>query len=152
METSPLLNKVLRFISIRPRSEKEVKEYIKTKLYKEKLDEDKIISVTSPIISNLRNLALLDDESFAKSWAEWRLASLHPKGLRIIKMELSQKGVSKEIIELVLEKQEYKDMEVGAAKRVVAKQFKKVGGDPFKIKNYLYSRGFTSSSIESAID
>lgn len=152
METSPLLNKVFRFISIRPRSEKEVKEYIKTKLYKKKLDEDKIISITSSIISNLRNLDLLDDESFAKSWAEWRLDSANPKGLGIIKMELIQKGVLREIIEAVLELKEYKDMEGDAAKRVVAKKFKKAGGDPFKIKNYLYSRGFTSSSIESAID
>lgn len=151
MENPPLFNKVLRFISIRPRSKKEVKDYIKTKLYKKKLEISQIDKVTADILVSLSDLDLLNDEDFANSWIDWRLTASSPKGLKIVNQELLLKGISKDTINRLLENRKYKDMEVEAAKRVVSKKFKKVS-NIFKVKNYLYARGFTGSSIESAID
>src|SRR3989344_2397768 len=57
-------DKVLRFAMIRPRSLKEVKDYLKRKYINE--------SIHQYIIKRLIKLELLDDLKFAKWWVEQR--------------------------------------------------------------------------------
>lgn len=150
MENNPLFNKVLRYISIRPRSEKEISSYIKEKLYKKKSPEE-IEGATLKIIKTLVDLNLINDENFARSFIEWRLISSNPKGFRIIKSELFVKGVNKDLVEELLEDAEYKDMEKEAVKRVISKKSKSYK-DKRVLKNYLLSRGFSYNSLETALE
>lgn len=151
MEGTSLYNKVIRFISIRPRSEKEISSYIKEKLYKRVKDYSEIEEIISKILKSLKEINLVDDESFAKSFIEWRLTSANPKGFRIIRSELAVKGVERDLVDNLLSDEKYKTMEVEAAKKVVSKKLK-FYKEPFALKKYLFTRGFTQSSIESAFE
>jgi len=85
-------DRAINFISIRPRSEFEITEYLRRKDY-----ESEIIAKVS---QKLHKIELIDDTKFAKSWADWRIGLYKSK--RQIHSELIKKRVSKEIIEEVL--------------------------------------------------
>ncbi|MBI2031400.1 MAG: RecX family transcriptional regulator [Candidatus Levybacteria bacterium] len=87
-------NKALKFLSYRPRSEHEVVK----NLLKKKLPEDLI----RKIITRLKEYKFLDDEEFTKWWIEQR-TNFKPRSLRLIKIELKQKGISNELIEHAIE-------------------------------------------------
>ena len=145
MENNPLFNKVLRFVSIRPRSKKEISDYIKTKLYK-KRTPDEIDKDILEIMQSLEELNLVNDEFFARSFIEWRLASSNPKGFRIIREELFVKGVDKCLVGELLGDEEYKEMEKKAAEKVVLKKSRNYK-DPRALKNYVFSRGFSQAAV-----
>ena len=89
-----LLNKTYRFLSYRQRSIKEVDDYLAKK---------KASSLDSKrIINKLKEQKFLDDELFAKLWIESR-NKFKPRATRIIKFELKQKGIDKELIEGLFE-------------------------------------------------
>ena len=75
-------NKALKFLSYRPRSEKEVRDRFKIKNQKSKIKiSDKTIDL---IIKKLKDYKFLDDFEFAKMWLKDRLI-LKLKPIRIIK-------------------------------------------------------------------
>lgn len=84
-----LLQKVYRFLSFRDRSEKEIRDFLQRKK-NENSDE---------IIEKLKEQGLIDDEKFAKEWAQSRRRKY---GLRRIKQELVQKGISRETVESIM--------------------------------------------------
>src|SRR3989304_1649696 len=92
-EFQKTLDKLLRFATLRPRSEKEVKDYFRRKKVHESLHEE--------LANRLNRLELIDNEKFAKWWVEQR-QNFKPKPKRIQNQELRIKGVDKEIIEEVL--------------------------------------------------
>lgn len=141
-------NKALKFLSYRPRSEKEVR--------------DKLIKIKTPeilieeIIKKLRDYKFLDDLEFAKMFARERSILKH-KPVRVIKFELKQKGISEDLIEEVLtdSKEEEKDLE--KAKEIIQKKIIRYKGlDSYKIREklsrFLVSRGFDYDTIKEAID
>jgi regulatory protein len=85
--------KLLKFASLRPRSEKEIKDWFKRKKVHESLYKD--------LFNRLKHLDLTDDQKFAEWWVEQRI-TFKPKGKRALVMELRQKGIKKEIINQVL--------------------------------------------------
>lgn len=113
-EIGKLMEKMYRWFSIRQHSEKEVRDYFKIKnrrrLFsrglknqKPKTKNEEPISdlVVDGVIETLKKKEMINDLEFAKAWAESRRKSKQ-KGIRAIKMELFQKGISKEIIEEAL--------------------------------------------------
>lgn len=88
--TTKLTNKVINYIQIRPRSEKEVRDYLKKK------NVDPIS--TSQIISKLKSKDLISDEQFTRWYIENRLISGKFGELRI-KNELMQKGIPKSLVD-----------------------------------------------------
>ncbi|PIT88894.1 MAG: hypothetical protein COU27_03370 [Candidatus Levybacteria bacterium CG10_big_fil_rev_8_21_14_0_10_36_7] len=88
-------NKSLRFLSFRPRSEKEISDYLLKKNFSQTIIPD--------VLSKLRDLKFVDDLDFAKRWVEVRQKEKN-KSRFVIKMELSQKGIDEEIVEKVIEK------------------------------------------------
>jgi regulatory protein len=86
------LDAAYRYLSYRPRSEGEIKQW----LHKHGLTNE----VVEKTISKLREQNLSDDFAFARFWTENRL-SFRPKSKRLIKKELSAKKVAAEIIEQV---------------------------------------------------
>jgi regulatory protein len=88
------LGAAYRYLSYRPRSEAEIRQYLHRRRF---VDE-----VTEKAIAQLKEQNLSDDFAFAKFWTENRL-SFRPKSKRLLKKELRDKKVSTEIIEQVTE-------------------------------------------------
>lgn len=148
-EFEKYLNKALHFLSFRPRSEKEIRD----KLLSKKAPEE----IIERIINSLKEHKFLNDEDFAKWFIEQRLR-FRPKGMRIIKMELKQKGISKDIIESVIQNSEFiiqNDLE--SAKKLVEKKFDKYKDLEKqaiyqKLGAFLARRGFDWGTIKKSID
>ncbi len=85
-----LKERAIRFLQLRPRSIKEVRDYL---IMKNKID----IEEAESIITYLLDREYLSDEKFAKWYAEYK-NSASANGLNKIKMELLQKGIDKSII------------------------------------------------------
>ena len=141
------LNKSLRFLSFRPRSEKEVRD----NLEKKKVSE----SVIELIVHKLKEQKFLDDKAFTNWWIEQRtLIKLRPK--RIIKLELRQKGIDDELINELLDKIDETVPDVTLAKRIVEKKISKYKDlEPFEKRNklgrFLASKGFNYDTIKDAL-
>lgn len=109
-------NLSLRFLSYRPRSEKEVFDYLKKKSTKApSLSEHTI----ARIMARLIELKFINDLEFARFWITNR-----KKGLRILKIELSQKGISRDIIDNVLSEFDTSVKEEDLIKKLIKKKKK----------------------------
>ena len=141
-----------RFLSFRPRSEKEVTDYLR----KKKASEEQIYL----ILSKLREQKFVNDEKFAQGWIEHRMR-LKPKGWYVLKLELQQKGISEDIIknhELRIKNQGWEGKsEKELAMELVEKRIKKYQGLPReeayrKLGGFLARRGFDMDTIKACID
>jgi regulatory protein len=80
------------YLSYRPRSEGEIKQWLRKRGFTNEVAER--------TIAKLREQNLSDDFAFAKFWKDNRL-SFRPKSKRLIKKELRDKEIAAEIIEQV---------------------------------------------------
>ena len=147
-EFSLVFDKVLRFLSFRPRSEFEINEYM---LRKEVGGETREM-----VLEKLKNLNLIDDEAFARQWIEFRTHG-RPEGKTLIKMELRRKGVDKEIIDKLLSEERGSASEKILAEkygRAKLKRFKNLPALEAKRKLYsaLMMRGFSGETVREVID
>lgn len=143
------LNLAYYYLSIRNRSEKEMREYLTKK--------NAASEIIEKIISFLLEKKFLNDESFARSWILNR-ARLKPKGKRLLQMELKQKGIAQDVIERVLQEvQEEIPDELTQAKDLIVKRMEKMVGKPRdevyqKVGGFLARRGFSWEVVKKAID
>lgn len=148
-----LLNKAYNFLSFRPRSEKEIKDYL-TKKVKSESQSEKIID---SVILKLKEQRFLDDKEFVRWWVEQR-SKVKPKSMRFIKMELKQKGIAKELTEEVLEDEDFKTVsDYNKALVLAKKRFKRYGNEEpkkawEKMARFLASKGFDYDVIKEVID
>src|SRR3989344_5237128 len=96
-ELDKFYNSSLRFLSYRPRSEKEVRDRLKSKKATPEIIEK--------IITKLKEKKFINDEEFTKLWIESRLR-FKPRSLRLIEVELRQKGIGEELMESGIRNQE----------------------------------------------
>jgi regulatory protein len=140
-----LIDKVYRFVSLRPRSEKEIRDYLHGK-HATDLDSEKIIQL-------LVKQKLLDDSAFVQWWLEQR-ATFRPKGKRVLRAELKQKGISEELIEEALNDgvDELILAKAAAAKKV--KIYRSLPPREFrqKLSNFLGRKGFPWGIIKRVLD
>ncbi len=87
-------NIALKFLSFRRRTEKEIRDKLKSKGFDEK-------SIKSTI-DKLKGYDLINDSEFATAWVKERLA-YKPRGKKLLRQELWKKGIEKEIIDQVTE-------------------------------------------------
>lgn len=87
-----LIDGVYRLLSIRDRSEKEIRDYFKIRNLRLKQKEKELISQKEidELISGLKKKKLINDEKFAQSWIESRSRKY---GVIRIRQELAQKGI-----------------------------------------------------------
>ncbi len=143
------LDKAYKFLTYRPRSEKEVRDNLK----KMKAPQDIIESV----ITFLKGKKYLNDEEFAKWWIEQRI-KFKQKSKKVLRIELLQKGIEKELIIKLIEETEEKPIrDIDQAKEIVEKKIKKYKGLPkaevyHKLGAYLARQGFDWETIRSSID
>ncbi len=148
------LNKAFHFLSFRPRSEKEVRD----SLLKKKAPPE----IIERVIASLKEHKFLNDEDFARWFIDNRLR-FNPKGLRVIKMELKQKGIDREIIDTAVDNLS-KDVggdapnsDLESAKRLVEKKMPRYKGMERqviyqKLGAFLARRGFNWDIIKASID
>jgi regulatory protein len=86
-------NAALRLLSYRPRSEAEIMTRLSQRFDREIIEE---------VILQLRERQMIDDTAFAMYWIEER-EYFNPRGKRLLKVELTRKGIDREIIEEVLQ-------------------------------------------------
>jgi regulatory protein len=151
-----LYQKVLNFLSYRPRSEKEVIDYLKKRLYKLKKSAPGLENkAMDKVLKKLYKNNLLDDMQFARWWVEQRLNFKH-KGKGMIKLELYKKGIDRKIVEKVLARIDDAKLK-SMAQAITGKKIKLYNKLPeFKLKKKLYEhlkrRGFSYKIIKSVID
>jgi regulatory protein len=152
-EFQKLLDKVYRILSLRPRSEKEIEDYLKKKIWKfrkgQSKTKDKMIG---EIISVLKEQKLIDDLAFAAWWIEQR-ASFRPRGKMALRMELRRKGVNQEFIDEIIEKVDELSLAKKAAQKKL-KSFKKLDPPEFreKMSAFLARYGFSWGVVKVVID
>jgi regulatory protein len=127
-------HKVLDYLSYRPRSRAEVVTYLQKRGLAERQIEE--------IAERLERAGLLDDVAFAQFWVENR-ERFRPKGLRALRYELRNKGVSYEIIEQALAAVDVSASAYRSAAKK-ARQVEHLDQRAFhrKIVEYLARRGF----------
>lgn len=145
-EFQKTLDKLLRFATLRPRSEKEIKDYFRRKKIHESLHKD--------LFDRLKHLELVDDQKFALWWVEQR-QTFKPKSLRILNNELRIKGIKKETIEEVLSQTEIDETKI--AKELLEKKaykWKNLSQREAKQKTYEYlaGKGFSWETIRKVVD
>ncbi len=110
-EFAKTFDKLLRFGMMRPRSEKEYKDWFRKYKVHESLHEE--------LFAKLKRLELLDDEKFAKWWISQR-NEFKPRSKSALQFELMQKGIAKDLIKDALS--EIQIDEVALALEVVQKK------------------------------
>ncbi len=151
-----LLNASFRFVSYRPRSEKEIHDFLQKKLKAWKTAGQVTIE---KVINRLREYEYVNDEKFASWWIAQR-ANFRPKGRRLLEMELRQKGISKEVVEAAFLDQNtglepYDELE--AAKQAISGKialWRRLAPPERARKAYgfLGRRGFSTSTIRRVVD
>lgn len=131
-------NRALNFLSFRPRSIHETARFLQLKRYSP--------PIIDKIIAFLIETDFLDDQKFACWWVDSR-SRAKPSGPIKLKMELTQKGVSAEIINQIT-KLDYTKLAKAAAQKFATKLTQP---DPQirikKLQDYLKRRGFTWDQI-----
>jgi regulatory protein len=135
--------RALRLISHRPRSEFELRKYFEQKHVP--------IEVQENILDRLREVDLVDDCAFARTWVENRLA-FRPRSSRMLRNELRKKGVPREAIEAAVEDFDDERAAYLAAQKA-ARRWSDSDWDEFRhrVGSYLTRRGFFYSTISPVV-
>jgi len=142
----------LEYVLMRPRSMREMRDYLyrKTRDTRTKTGEiRKGVSkdLTERVFNRLSEKGYLNDEKFAQFWIENRNLR-KGSSIRKLKSELSSKGVSTEIIDKIFSQSERSDTE--EIKKVIAKKAKRYD-DSQKLVAYLVRQGFRYEDIKEAL-
>ncbi len=141
-----LIDRLIRFATIRPRTEFEIKRWFARKKVSEK--DSKIA------LDELKKAGLIDDEAFAKWWVDQRV-TFRPKSQRMLVMELIKHGVDKELAQEVVAGSEISDEVL--AKELVRKKkrsWERLAPEERKKKTitFLQMRGFRWGVIKGIVD
>lgn len=142
-----LTDQVMNFLSYRPRSEKEVLDYLTKAVSKNenvKWSEAKQSPLPEQVIAKLKKYDLVNDKEFAKWWIDSRTRA-RQKSRAVIVAELVRKGINKEEVATMLPKNKASDLKL--ALKVIEKKskaLKKLSPQEArkKIYSWLGSRGF----------
>lgn len=137
-------DKVLGFLSYRPRSSAEIRRYLRKKKTPPRAIEK--------VVERLGEAGLLDDLSFARFWVENR-EKFRPRGARMLRYELRGKGVEEAVIAQALADLNEKESALRAAQKVFPR-YSKLERREFRrrLGSYLARRGFAYPVIGEVLD
>lgn len=161
MDFDTLYLRALKYLNFRPRSEREMRNYLTEKLTgvgrsKRELDDSEK-GLIDLIIHKLKQQKFLNDVEFARMWVRSR-TSYKPKGERLIRLELKQKGINQDIVDEVFQDSEFRLLtDLDLALEILTKRKKKYEGmerqERFnKAGSMLARRGYDLDIILKAID
>jgi regulatory protein len=136
------LQRGLRFLAYRPRSEAEVSNYLTGRGYS--------AEIAASTLKKLRSLHYLDDETFARDWARTRSES-RGYGPKRIEQELRAKGVARSLIQAALLETFGPGNEAEKARLLLERKFRnKKLADPKLLRRvaaFLQRRGYSQKVI-----
>ncbi len=136
--------RALRLLSLRPRSEAEVRR---------NLEKHRVAAeVIERVLARLRRSGLVDDAAFARQWVDNR-NTFRPRGARALRQELRQRGVSEPAIRQALQSLD----EEALAEQAARKYLRKVQHLPWpefrrKLGAHLARRGFDYEIIAPVVE
>lgn len=133
--------KALKYLSLRIRSEGELRQYLKRKGASS--DQQK------KIIQKLKNLDLINDEQFARAFIHDKL-NVTPTSMRKISYELKKKYIAEDIIENSLKNEQISDEE-SLIKLIKIKRRQSKYQDDLKLMQYLVRNGFNYGDVKHAM-
>lgn len=133
-----------RLLAYRLRSEQELRDRLRRKGF-----ASEVIGET---LRRLRELGYVDDEAFARLWAETRQAA-RPRSARLLAVELRRKGVAPEAVEQATEGISEDDAAYDAATRRF-KALRKLEYRAFRerLGKFLTSRGFAYDTARRVVE
>jgi regulatory protein len=140
------VDKALAFLTVRPRSIREVRD----RLAKKEIPPP----VVDAVIARLAGWGYIGDEGFARYWLENRGAH-QPRGKRLLRQELWQKGVARETVDQALDDTE---LDEGAdALALARKRLPQLRGldeqtQRRRLGAYLQRRGYDWPTAKRALD
>lgn len=145
-----LLNKAYFYLKFRPRTEKEVRNYLHKKIKTKHWSFDNVENV----IKKLKEQGLIDDKKFIDLFVRDRTV-LKPKGKRVLIQELRKKGIDDELIEKYFSENPINEEEL--ALQILKKRwlrFKNLDSQKRfeKSARFLISRGFDFNLVKKTID
>ncbi|TAK29372.1 MAG: hypothetical protein EPO21_21580 [Chloroflexota bacterium] len=137
------LDAAVRYLSYRPRSEREVRMRLRRGNFAPEHVER--------VLETLRRYGYVDDAGFARYWKEAR-DQFSPRGSRLVAMELRQKGIDRDVIEDVVD-DEQDDEHAYTAARKKAQQLRALPYPDFRqrLGSYLARRGFDYDVISDVV-
>lgn len=144
-EEKNLFSQVLKFLSFRPRSQKEVTDYLSRKT------QDQLL--IQKITQRLLDSKLVDDSEFTRWLVESRSRS-RPRGKRLLTQELKSKGIDLSTIDHELSVMDNSEPELAfqAVKKKLSLWSHLSQKDARqKIIRFLQSRGFSWAAIETVL-
>lgn len=148
-----LCERAFHFLSIRPRSEQEVRVRLEKLAKKHKVSNS--IAIINSIIEQLKKGKFIDDAAFAVWLIESRMRKSH-HGKLLLEKELRNLGVSKDIVEESLQNQSLSSQKHQAIQAMEKKlsYFSTLSVKDFKVKSfaYLLRKGFVTEVIYAVID
>lgn len=144
-----VLNLAYFYLKFRPRTEKEMMNYLYKKGVKQKVPDELIQSV----IEQLKEEGLIDDKKFMEQFVEER-SSQKPKGIYVLRSELLRHGIPKDLIDEYFEGTKINEEEL--AYQALVKRWDRLHRLPKdkrfkKALDFLLRRGFSFYIAKNAI-
>lgn len=133
-------DRTLNLVAIRPRSEWEIRTYLKRKGY-----ETEIADI---ILKKLRVAHYIDDEAFARAWVGSRRL-LKRVSKRRLQQELRQKRIADDVIATILDEDQTDDRAV--LKELIERK-KARYPDKLKLMQYLARQGYNYDDIKAVLE
>ena len=147
-----LYTRSLEYAFTRPRSQREMRDYLYRKTRDTRTKEGYVkkgvsVELTVRVFDRLSEKGYVDDEKFARFWVENRNMR-KGSSMRRLKSELSAKGVKADIIETVIGATDRTDIE--EIQKIIVKKAKRYN-DEQKLIAYLARQGFRYDDIKEAL-
>ena len=154
---SRFFNRALTYLARSPRSEYQIKTYLKNLAYKKKglwyedIPKVQLENIFEKNISKLKEFKYIDDRQYAEAFVNSRIRN-KPRGKSILVSELQVKGVDKEIALEVVE--ELVEDEMDMLKRIYTKKYgtDKLESNDRKKVDFLRRKGFNWDLIQKYIN
>lgn len=159
--------RALNYVMIRPRSKREIKDYLvrtflypKPKIYtdksgmkhlkKQKVEKDQVAAMIDRVMTRLNEKGYINDEYFARAWIGSRMLT-KKSSKRKLEQELRAKSVDSEIIATLL--QNYEETEIDNLKELIIKKRKLTKyQDDIVLTKYLLRQGFSYNIIKNELE
>jgi regulatory protein len=144
-ENEVAFQRAVKFIGYRIRSEAEVRDKLRDADYPEE--------IIMAVVERLQRAGLVDDERFAKIWAENR-AEFHPRSHRAVTYELRRMGITEEVISKVLAETTGEEELAYRAGLKQSRKLKKLEWPDFRrrLGGFLARRGFSYDIVAAVVD
>ncbi len=142
--SSKCYNSAICYLAYRPRSIKEVTDYLIVR--KGYATQD-----ANTAVAKLVAQGYLNDVEFARAWVHSRLL-LNPKSLSVLRMELAKKGIHQDIITSTLSDIDSGDWLTNLTELITRKQRQLKYQNKQKITEYLLRQGYNYGLIKQALE